>query len=169
MRKLVLIIIIVLSGTIYLGAQETMTLRLNDIDASKYQKGDTIIVSAYCDEITDIITGWQFYFQFKEEVITYIGINYKIPVMEGEWINSSLGYLWSANWVDPKLVGVSINPGTKLFDLAFIYNGGTTDLAWTTESENVDGKMIFGETMVIDGKYKEFQVNLVNGCICTKD
>lgn len=166
--KKVLLIIVVLFGVISLGAQEKMTLRLDNIDASKYQKGDEIVIAAYCDEITDVITGWQFYFQFTEEVMTYVELTYKNPAMEGEWINSSIGYLWSANWVDPNLKGVSLNSGDKLFELTFIYNGGTTDLTWSTESENIDGKLIFGETMVVDGKYKEYELKLVNGCVCNK-
>jgi len=169
MNKLFIIIIILSSSWIHVISQDSMTLRVSEIDITDKQIGDTLYISVFCDDASDVIMGWQIYLLFDEDVVRYISLDYKQPDMSGDdWFDNSLGYMWAANWLDPTFKGVGLYPGEKLFELSFAYLGGQTDITWGKEAINEEGLLIKGETMVANSKVKPFKLNLINGCICKK-
>ena len=169
MKKIFLIILILSSTWIQVISQESITLRVSEIDITDKLPGDTLYVSVFCDEVSDVIMGWQIYLLYDEDVLEYVSLNYKQTNMAGDWFENDLGYMWAANWLDPTFKGVSLYPGEKLFELAYVYLGGQTDINWGLEVINEGGKLIKGETMVADSKVKPFKLNLIKGCICKKD
>ena len=169
MKKLLLIVLLLLIGLKNFSQSESISFRLDAIDISRYEIGDTLYISCYCDDISDDITGWQIYFLFDTEVLSYIGIKYKQSQMTGNWYENCIGNMWAANWLDPTFKGIELFDGEKLFELTFIYNGGETNLSWSRETINESGKLVKGETMVIDTKFKPFELNLIDGCVCKKN
>lgn len=150
-------------------SQNSITLRVSETDISDKQVGDTLLISVFCDEVSDVIMGWQIYLLYDEDVIKYNSLDFKQSNMSGDWFENNIGNMWAANWLDPTFIGVGLFPGEKIFELVFIYLGGQTDITWGMESITEEGRIIKGETMVADGSVKPFKLNLINGCICNKE
>ena len=168
MKKIFILIIVLSTAWIQVISQESITLRISEIDVTEKSAGDTLLIPVYCDEVSDVITGWQFYLLFDENVIEYVKINFKQSDMIDDWFENSLGYMWAASWLDPTFKGIGLYPGEKIFELVFVYTGGNTKITWGMESISEEGKLVKGETMVVDGSFKPFELNLVSGCICKK-
>ena len=77
MKKIFILIIVLSTAWIQVISQESITLRISEIDVTEKSAGDTLLIPVYCDEVSDVITGWQFYLLFDENVIEYVKINFK--------------------------------------------------------------------------------------------
>jgi hypothetical protein len=53
-----------------------------------------------------------------------------------------------------------------LFQLAFLYQGGETDILWGRENETKGGLKLNGETKFLQISNDPIELNLKDGCVC---
>ena len=117
------------------GASE-MAIKIASVPAPA-NVGDTVWVPVYAEVGFDGVLAMQFRFNFDPAVLTPVEItatNFGIvnPAPEttangGDWISGiGSGDEVSPNWFDPTFAGVHLYSGTRLFDMQFIYNGGSS-------------------------------------------
>jgi len=166
MKRILLLGKFVILWALFLNAQELTTLRIGEIDVSGYNKGDKIVVPVYCDNLSDDIGALQLYITYDQSVLDYQKVSYIHPKIEEEWRDNNTENFWAAVWISMTRQTVFFNPGDKICELEFIYVGGQTDLVWGKENETIEGRIIKGETKIIDLNSQVFSLNLINGCVC---
>lgn len=169
MKRILLLGKFVILWALFLNAQESATLRIGEVDVSGYNKGDKIIVPVYCDVHTGKIAAFQLYIAYDHSVLTFQKTSYINPKFQKDCIENNTENFWTANWMGDNIEEISLNQNEKIFELEFIYQGGQTDLEWETEQVVKDRVIVKGETMVINAIPEEFEVNLINGCVCNPE
>lgn len=139
----------------------TATFSLSHIDASSLSPGDTVLVDAYLDEITDAFQAVQYSVMFDSSTLepTEQYLKNKHELLQNDpWIVSiEDGNNFTAFWSNGTFCLIYLEDGDLMFSLEFVWKGGDCNLLWIEDSLN--------QTYLFDGVFYPYNLTLNDGSI----
>ena len=166
--KSIFISFLFLFSLVSLTMAQLISLKIESIDVTEVEIGDKISIPIYCEGLDGEIGSFQMYIEYDHDVLAYQSVsNINSEVKKNLKYNNTENF-WAAVWISLSRETLNISPGTKLFELEFIYNGGETLLEFGKESILQDKRIVKGKTMFVTLDSTHFSLDPENGCVCKK-
>lgn len=162
LRELFIVTLLITFFSASLPAQKKVEIVPDVIEALPGSEILVPIVVTGFNTDTSSVAAIEFYIEFDNTVLTYIGPdNFSELLPEVEWFYSNPSpdlSRFACNWAEPGLLNVNIPDGTILFELRLQYNGGESQL---------DFDEAFSIFVHIDQNFNllELQVDYFNGFV----
>ncbi|MCD4790657.1 MAG: T9SS type A sorting domain-containing protein [Bacteroidales bacterium] len=186
MKKVLLFICLMFSVNFMFATNAEISMP--DIDVTGLNAGDEVLVPITIDNISNLLTGFQFFIETEDVYLTWNGsttvpgpgVNYIHPNLTSlgpDWLWNDFGGTMNQmafSWVDPTWMGITITPGDVLITLSYTYNGGLVNpgdfspiVFGTSKSLNPEGnKLTKGVCELYDEFFGVYVLDVItNGSI----
>jgi len=164
MKKFLIIISISLFSAASFSQQ--LNLSIDEINSSDFKVGDTVFVNVNIEKFHIPISSFQVYLKFDQSVLKYIETRDVMELFEKSWRDNITESFYIALFIDLNKMEYIIENDDVLFQLAFIYQGGETDILWGRENKTKDGLKLNGQTKFLQINNDPIELNLKDGCVC---
>jgi hypothetical protein len=184
MKNILLLGIVFILGLGFVRSQSLQhaTISIDKVSVATCKQGDKIIVPVRLIEKSDgLISGFQLFIEFDHTLLTWKGtwenpeagiikINEATPYNANDWLFNDNSKQVVGIWIDPSFKGVNIKANEVIFEVVFIYNGGllsggTSKLSWGRTLEQMDGKVVRGNTEMFSDSLQYFELELIDGAL----
>ena len=149
-----------------LATAQSISLKMGSVNLEKIEIGDKVSVPVYCQNIEGKVGTFQMYIEYDHDVLTYQKVNITNPDIKDNLKYNNTENFWASVWISFTRQTLDIIPGSKLFELVFVYNGGESQLKFGNESILENKRIVKGETLFVTLDGTGFLLNVENGCVC---